>query len=210
MSSQVLYAVIMAGVALACTYLGGIFLGFLCTFTTLIAYLEWYAITVLAYERRLYVPEILGYALLTLLPFMVFELHQRHALLEVFLIVWFTDIGALLGGKLIGGPKLWPSISPNKTVLGLLAGIMCGTFISRLLVESCFGLHVVESFSLRESLVLAFVAQLGDLAESACKRQAGIKDSNLPELAIPGHGGVLDRLDAMLLTAPLALIFICI
>jgi phosphatidate cytidylyltransferase len=213
-TQKVLYAAAMASVACACNFFGGIALVFLCTFTTLLAYLEWYAISFLASTRHLYVPTAFGYACLTLLPIGVFRLHAHGSLLPVFLIVWCTDIGALLGGKILGGPKLWPAISPNKTVLGLICGILCGTFISRAVFETFAGSGgggggvAINGFGLRETLSLAIVAQLGDLAESACKRQAGIKDSNLPDLAIPGHGGILDRLDAMIFTVPLAWAFI--
>lgn len=201
MSTKVLYACIMAAVAVVCSYLGGVALGFLCTFSILIAYLEWYAISFLAHEQSKTVPKILGYACLTILPYTVFTLKRHEVLLQVFSIVWCTDIGALLGGKIGGGPKLWPAISPNKTIIGLLCGIMCGVYISKLFFQSW-------AFSLSETFILASFAQIGDLAESACKRQAGIKDSNLPDLAIPGHGGILDRLDAMIFTFPIACVFI--
>jgi phosphatidate cytidylyltransferase len=114
-------------------------------------------------------------------------------LLWMFAMVWATDTGAFLAGRLIGGPKLAPTISPNKTWAGLAGGIVAAALIGfatyRLLPAGNGPWLIVVSGA------LALVEQAGDLFESAAKRQAGVKDSsNL----IPGHGGALDRLDGLL------------
>jgi phosphatidate cytidylyltransferase len=113
------------------------------------------------------------------------------AILFVFAVVWGSDIGAFAAGRGIGGPKLWPRVSPNKTWAGLIgaltAGLVAGIIFALVVPgASVPGLAVT-------GLVLAFVAQMGDLAESALKRRFGIKDSSA---IIPGHGGVMDRADS--------------
>ena len=111
--------------------------------------------------------------------------------------VWATDIGAYFAGRSIGGPKLAPSVSPNKTWAGLIGGV---------LMALCLGLWLWREAELPVHLalaspLLAVVAQIGDLYESWLKRQAGVKDSgNL----LPGHGGMLDRLDGLVPVAPAA------
>jgi CDP-diglyceride synthetase len=107
----------------------------------------------------------------------------------------FTDTFAFLCGRAIGGPKLCPKISPRKTVSGLLCGMFCSIIASH-----CFALSLDMSGLMRHlalSVTLALTAVVGDLFVSFIKRKLGIKDfSNL----IPGHGGLLDRLDSMFLS----------
>jgi phosphatidate cytidylyltransferase len=115
----------------------------------------------------------------------------------VFAVVWATDIGAYAAGRTIGGPKLAPRISPSKTWSGLLGGVICAGvfgFLAARLLGNPSGMVVLPV-----SAGLAVVAQLGDLAESAAKRKFGVKDSSG---LIPGHGGLLDRLDGLLAVAP--------
>lgn len=118
-------------------------------------------------------------------------------ILWLFLVVWSTDIMAYVVGRKMGGPKLAPSISPGKTWSGLYGG-MAGAAVIGVVMAL-----VVEQISLLPSVVLAIalavVAQIGDLAESALKRQAGVKDSGG---LIPGHGGLFDRIDGLLFAAP--------
>lgn len=111
--------------------------------------------------------------------------------------VWATDIGAYFAGRLIGGPKLAPAISPNKTWAGLIGGMAAALVLG-------LGFHQWAALALPLALaspVLAVIAQLGDLYESALKRRAGVKDSGT---ILPGHGGVLDRLDGVVTVAPCA------
>lgn len=113
--------------------------------------------------------------------------------LLVLFIIWATDSGAYFTGKAIGKTKLWPSISPNKTIEGAIGGIVFGvvTGLLYILVEPI--LPVWEMIVL--ALVVAVVGQLGDLVQSAYKRQFGVKDSGH---LLPGHGGILDRFDSMI------------
>jgi phosphatidate cytidylyltransferase len=118
----------------------------------------------------------------------------------LFLIVWATDIGAYALGRMIGGPKIAPAISPSKTWAGLLGGIL-------FVMLTMYGMAIVEGLD-HQSLTLALygaplavLAQGGDFFESWMKRRAGVKDSGS---LIPGHGGIFDRVDGLL---PVAIIF---
>jgi phosphatidate cytidylyltransferase len=119
------------------------------------------------------------------------------AVLFVFAVVWCSDIGAYAAGRLIGGPKLWPRVSPNKTWAGLIGGVAAGTAAAALVAV----LLVAEAPLWRlvlTGLGLSIVAQMGDLGESALKRLFGRKDAS--DL-IPGHGGFMDRMDSIVAVA---------
>jgi phosphatidate cytidylyltransferase len=116
-------------------------------------------------------------------------------------IVSATDIGAYFAGRSIGGPKLAPRISPNKTWAGLIGGVVAAALTGALLA-SLFGLPLLLG-ALGGGL--AVLAQLGDLFESWLKRRAGVKDSGT---VLPGHGGVLDRLDGLVPVATLVAMLI--
>ncbi|MGE0202868.1 MAG: phosphatidate cytidylyltransferase [Hyphomicrobiaceae bacterium] len=121
------------------------------------------------------------------------------AIVFLFLVVWTTDTGAYAAGRLIGGPRLWPRVSPNKTWSGLGGGILAALVVSVL-----FARFVMGSGAVRLALVgiaLAAISQAGDLAESALKRGFGVKDSSA---LIPGHGGFMDRLDGLVFAAAAA------
>jgi phosphatidate cytidylyltransferase len=121
----------------------------------------------------------------------------RATILWILAVVWATDIGAFAAGRTFGGPRLAPRVSPNKTWSGLLGGIVCaaaaGTGAGLILGTPDLGAVIVLSGA------LAVVAQTGDLTESIAKRHFGVKDSSG---LIPGHGGLLDRLDGMLTVIP--------
>jgi phosphatidate cytidylyltransferase len=131
------------------------------------------------------------------------------ALIFVLLIVWVTDIGGSFAGRGIGGPKLWPRVSPKKTWAGALGG-----FVASLVVAAGFAaldpnkadpqLMLKLTSLLLLGAVLSIASQLGDLFESAVKRRFGVKDSSH---IIPGHGGLLDRLDGFVAAVALAGIF---
>jgi phosphatidate cytidylyltransferase len=111
------------------------------------------------------------------------------ALFFVLLVVWAADIGGYFAGRGIGGPKLWPSVSPKKTWAGAIGGFAGGLAVAGAFAAAGAGktgpLLALAAF-------LSVISQLGDLFESAVKRRFGVKDSSH---IIPGHGGLLDRLD---------------
>lgn len=118
-----------------------------------------------------------------------------ETLLTLFAIIWSADIAAYLGGKLIGGPKIAEGLSPNKTWSGIAAGAAAGT---------CAGLGCGLYFAAEGRMIaawalagftLAFIGLMGDLFESFLKRRFGVKDASR---LIPGHGGVLDRIDGLM------------
>ena len=112
------------------------------------------------------------------------------AIVLLFAIVWSTDIFGYFAGRAIGGPKLMPAVSPKKTWSGAIAG-MLGAMIIAVLVAKFFGSFSVVAIA-AVALLLSISAQAGDLFESWIKRKFGVKDSSQ---LIPGHGGVMDRLD---------------
>jgi phosphatidate cytidylyltransferase len=117
----------------------------------------------------------------------------REIVLWLLLVVWASDIGAYAAGRLIGGPKLAPQISPNKTWAGLVGGISAAAAMSVAFASHLGGAHIAPAAIL--GALLAVAAQLGDLGESWVKRRFGVKDAST---LIPGHGGLLDRVDALL------------
>jgi phosphatidate cytidylyltransferase len=118
------------------------------------------------------------------------------ALLFLFATVWATDIGAYFAGRHFGGPKIAPSISPNKTWAGAIGGMISAT-IAAIIVFAGTGL---DGFGLAAvlALVLSVISQVGDFFESWIKRRNGVKDSSH---IIPGHGGVMDRVDGLVFAA---------
>ena len=123
------------------------------------------------------------------------------ALIFVLLVVWVTDIGGYFAGRGIGGPKLWPRVSPKKTWAGAIGGFVASLAVAAALRRSISARPVPL---LLLGAVLSVASQLGDLFESAVKRRFGVKDSSH---IIPGHGGLLDRLDGFVAAVVLAAIF---
>lgn len=124
------------------------------------------------------------------------------SVLLIFAIVWSADTAAYAAGRLIGGPKLWSQISPNKTWSGVVGGLVASTVAAAL-----FSLFVAGASPIGlalTGLVLGVVSQAGDLAESAFKRIFGFKDASA---LIPGHGGFMDRMDSIVTVAVAAGLF---
>lgn len=132
--------------------------------------------------------------------------HQQDGLLYAFwamALVWVTDIGAYFSGRAIGGAKLAPAISPNKTWAGLIGGMVLAALFG-ILMHFAYGLALRLTLA---SPLLAVLAQAGDLYESWLKRRAGVKDSGN---ILPGHGGVLDRIDGLVPVAPVAAVLVVV
>ncbi len=118
-------------------------------------------------------------------------------------VTWVCDTAAMFGGRTLGGPKLAPTVSPGKTRSGTVVGIVGALLVAPLFTGWIFpwvglGMHLWQALAIAG--VLSVMGQVGDLAESLFKRQAGVKDSSR---LIPGHGGVLDRLDSLYFVVPL-------
>jgi len=127
----------------------------------------------------------------------------RLVVLWLLAVVWATDIGAYAIGRWLGGPRLAPRISPNKTWAGLLGGMASAALVSALVARLGDGAGMIGAAAVGGGL--AVVAQAGDLAESLVKRRFGVKDAGA---LIPGHGGLLDRVDGLLAAAPVVALVI--
>jgi phosphatidate cytidylyltransferase len=138
----------------------------------------------------------LGIPALSVVMLRVLPVGGFRLLLAFFISIWATDTGALIFGNLIGGPKLWPALSPNKTWAGFFGGILLAA------IAGGIAFAIMQLGAGRGALFAASVgviAHMGDLFESWAKRKFRVKDSGG---LIPGHGGVLDRIDSTLLAVP--------
>jgi phosphatidate cytidylyltransferase len=129
-----------------------------------------------------------------------------YVLLTLFplIITWICDTAAMAVGTAVGGPRLAPVLSPNKTHAGAIGGTLGGIIVALALgkfVLNRQGWHFTDGQLLLFGLLVSIVGQIGDVAESLFKREAGLKDSSS---LIPGHGGVLDRLDSLYFVIPAA------
>ena len=153
-----------------------------------------------------YRPQLAGgvvYCGLPVLALVVLRREEAGLVLALWTLalVWATDIGGYFAGRTIGGPKLAPRISPSKTWAGLIGGVALATALGAVL-----HVHAGLPFRLAAATpLLAALAQLGDLFESILKRRAGVKDSGH---LLPGHGGILDRLDGLVPVAPVAALLV--
>jgi len=122
-------------------------------------------------------------------------------------VVWATDIGAYMAGRRFGQRKLWPDISPNKTIEGALGGIASAVVVAAIYLLAFPGQDYFGHGSLLMivlTILFSIAGQFGDLVESAIKRHYGVKDSGN---ILPGHGGILDRFDSMLFVFPIMYLF---
>ncbi|MDK3020384.1 phosphatidate cytidylyltransferase [Pseudodonghicola flavimaris] len=164
----------------------------------------------------LLVPAIIGFFWLpehrrVFVPFLIFILMASFGMMSVrnefgfpwmawlVLVVAGTDIAGYFAGRIFGGPKFWPRISPKKTWSGTAAGWVVAMAVGWLFMP----ITGAGAWLIWLSALAAFASQLGDIAESAVKRRAGVKDSSA---LIPGHGGLFDRFDGMLGAAILVLV----
>ncbi len=140
-----------------------------------------------------------GYGFSAMIEVRLIENHGLFWTFLTFFCIWASDIGAYFSGKAIGRTKLWPAISPNKTIEGSLGGVLFS-----LIVAAVFAIASPELISFPKALLIGLLAavagQFGDLIQSAYKRVRGIKDTGA---LLPGHGGVLDRCDSWIIVFPL-------
>ncbi len=196
---RILSALVLAPIVLLCVYAGGLWFTGLVALGALIALFEWIRLTrsgdTGGTERLSWL--VFGSVYILAACISLAQLREDAAgwpvVLFLFVTVWLADTGAYLAGSLIGGPKLAPRISPNKTWAG---------FVGALVASGAAGGIFYVLFPEIEPIKLAFVgavtggiSQLGDLAESFAKRRFDVKDSGV---IIPGHGGILDRIDGLM------------
>ena len=194
---RTLTGVIMIVVALVAAYVGGTVFAWAVAAVATLMFYEWTRITK-GWGPGWYVAGFV-YALLPALALLWVrerDAHGLYLLIWVLIVTWSTDIGAYFAGRTFGKRKLAPTISPNKTVEGLLGGIASAAlFGGAWTIATGLGTALIVL-----APVLAVAAQAGDLFESGMKRRAGIKESGA---WLPGHGGALDRLDGLVPVAVL-------
>jgi phosphatidate cytidylyltransferase len=200
--TRTVVGVILIAVALASALFGGTVFAVLVALIATIMYVEWSRMVGhWGFDWKLF-----GFAYCLLPAISLLWIRERaeyegigsgfDLLIWVFLVVWSTDIGAYFAGRAIGGPKLAPAISPNKTMAGLVGGVA-----SAALFAGAWVYYVgLPAKLLWMAVLFGVAAQLGDLFESGLKRRAGVKDSGT---WLPGHGGLLDRLDGLVPVAVL-------
>jgi phosphatidate cytidylyltransferase len=201
---------IFGAVVLGALYYGGMAFAFLMGMAAAASVYEWGRMVMT--DRKYHIPLMaLGICYIGLSTGIMTWLrtgtaHGLYNMLTLLLIVWASDISAYFTGRAIGGPKLAPKISPKKTWAGFIgssvgAGLVAGLLASPIVLEQ-FGVETIGQLSVPSyalmGFILAMVGQAGDLSISLLKRRYGVKDTGT---LIPGHGGVLDRIDALLLVA---------
>ena len=202
LATRTAVGIILIGIALASALFGGTVFAILVALIATIMYVEWTRMV----GRWGFGWKFFGFFYCLLPAVSLLWVRERaeyegvgtgfDLLIWVCLVVWATDIGAFFAGRAIGGPKLAPSISPNKTVAGLVGGVICAA-----LMAGAWVYYVgLPAKLLWLAVLFGAMAQVGDLFESGLKRKAGVKDSGT---WLPGHGGLLDRLDGLVPVAVL-------
>ncbi|MCE3255591.1 MAG: phosphatidate cytidylyltransferase [Rickettsiaceae bacterium] len=186
---------------LAICFFKGLFYLLVIAITILMTY-EWIELTKPAKDKQKW--QLIGFFYILLPMAAVLKLREIDSgiVLWMFSVICATDIFAYFAGKNFGGAKLMPSVSPNKTWSGLWGGVAASMVIGFL---SSFMFSGGMVFFIFISAVLSIIEQCSDLLESKFKRTFGVKDSGN---IIPGHGGVLDRFDGLMLVAPIVLLLV--
>jgi len=199
--ARVASSFVLAAAALGAAWWGGaVYVVFWAAAALVVAW-EWMTLVARADNRARWLAAGALYAALTLCAPLMLRADTTYGLTAIvflFAIVWATDVMGYVVGRAAGGPKLWPAISPNKTWSGALGGII-GALAAGLAVAAAANLALLPIAIL--AVILSMVAQAGDLLESAVKRRFGVKDASH---LIPGHGGVMDRLDSFIAAALVA------
>lgn len=197
LNARILTGILLIAGALTAAVIGGNVLAIAVAGIATLLFYEWTRI-VRGWGAAWYASGFV-YALLPALALLWIRERDQHGLallIWAFIVTWSTDIGAYFAGRSFGKHKLAPTISPNKTVEGLIGGIAAATLLGGVWAIS----QHLGSALLAIAPVLAVTAQCGDLFESGMKRRAGVKDSGT---WLPGHGGALDRLDGLVPVAVL-------
>jgi phosphatidate cytidylyltransferase len=193
LTKRILSALVLAPLALAAVWIGSWVFAILIGAGAAVAAWEW---TRLCGWSLWWTVAGIAYIGLPVAALIWLRDQDRATTFWLLLVVWATDSAAYAAGRLIGGWRLMPSISPNKTWAGLVGGIVGAALVGGAVGA---GLGIDAWVLAATSAALALVAQGGDLLESAIKRHFGAKDTGS---LIPGHGGLLDRIDGLMAAAP--------
>ncbi|HUB44946.1 MAG TPA: phosphatidate cytidylyltransferase [Acetobacteraceae bacterium] len=191
---RVVSAAVLVPLALICTWLGGIPFALLLLAGTMGLVVEWTQMARAGRASATVLSAGILYLLLAAasLIWVRADPHVGRAnVVFLLVLVWASDIGAYAAGRAIGGPRLAPRISPGKTVSGAVGGLLAVVAVG-MIAAAISSTQLARAGTL--ATLLGVVAQAGDLAESYVKRRFGVKDSGR---LIPGHGGLLDRVDAL-------------
>lgn len=210
--TRLISAVALLPVVLGALWFGGMWFAVLLTVAGALMVYEWHDMVKECPSKPSFIIWFLSGLVYIITPLLAFYWlrQQPDGILIVFwlfIMVWAMDVGGFFAGKSIGGPKMAPSISPNKTWAGLGGGVVLA-IAAHLIIY-----YVLEAYSFEYQFAptwyvagaIAVVAQLGDLIESQCKRHFSIKDTSG---IIPGHGGLLDRADGLLLAGPVVVVLL--
>lgn len=207
-------ACVFGFIFLVCLFSGGFLTNALFVTIGFIVYYEILAmISVNRENYEVYKKQIILATIYVSLPFsslLTINNHGKgHALIFwFFCVIWATDIGAFFVGRSVGGKKLMPLVSPGKTVSGSIGGLVCAFFVGFFMSFLSVGTQLqnlgIASFGFI-AVVISVFAQCGDLLESYIKRKFGVKDSGT---ILPGHGGMMDRMDSVTFAAPVFLFII--
>jgi phosphatidate cytidylyltransferase len=198
---RIFSSIVLGALALAVSWLGGTVFALFWSAAAIGVLWEWVRIT--SWRPLWFVAGLIyGGAFLFSMVLLRNDPHLGLVvLIWLFAIIWTTDIAAYFVGRAVGGPKLWPSVSPNKTWSGAIGGTMGGLAAgAAVMVAAGLTLRPIHAAVM---LAIVVAAQLGDLMESAIKRRFGVKDSSR---LIPGHGGLMDRCDSLIAASAIALL----
>lgn len=201
---RLITAILLGGLSLWMLITKSPFIGYFMTILCALLLIEWLMIVFKSNknhkERMTWLLFGSPYLILGILGF--YELYDYSAMLGIslLLIIWSTDIGAYVSGKIIGGPKLAPSISPGKTWAGAIGGVISASLTA--FIISVYMYDGVNGAIISFFVFCSILGQVGDLLESKVKRYFNIKDSSK---MLPGHGGFIDRLDSLIFVG----LFLC-
>lgn len=201
LSVRLASSLVLAPLALAAAWIGGAVFVIFWAGAALVIGWEWIKLVAPARDPMPWRVAGVIYAAIVFIAPVVLRADVNNgfaALVFLFAIVWMTDIMGYAIGRVVGGPKLWQAVSPNKTRSGAIGG-MAGALAAGIAIAAWLSLAVLPIAIL--SVILSMVAQAGDLFESALKRRFGAKDTGH---LIPGHGGLMDRLDGFIAAALVA------
>lgn len=199
---------ILAPIVLFVTYKGGFAFSATLFFVSILMYIEWMKmvnITLNHFYRNIWYVIGAFYVAIPIVSLLYLRSYQNNGFIItcwLMLSVWGSDIGGYLFGITLGGPKLIPKISPKKTWAGLL-GCIIGSFLVGIIFAAFSTLITYDWLYI--NIIIALISQIGDIIESALKRHFQIKDSSS---LIPGHGGILDRMDSFVTAAPFAALYL--